>query len=121
MIRADRLVAPVVPYIEYIQQRFTSGVFFDANGDPALSNHKDVPAYVGPPSPDIDKAWHDLISREWYHNSLKDPVDRLTRTPAEYFFAPIDEAMPYLESDRRGEYYSSVNGYLDVEYATSRS
>jgi hypothetical protein len=68
--------------------KFISDIHIDPNGTVYLSQDPDGPHYVGPPSPDIDQAWDDMLLNggEYGHdiansipvtqfNQLK-PVDR---------------------------------------------
>ncbi|PMD46157.1 hypothetical protein L207DRAFT_377570, partial [Hyaloscypha variabilis F] len=41
--------------------KFISDIHIDPNGTVYLSQDPDGPHYVGPPSPDIDQAWDDML------------------------------------------------------------
>lgn len=49
------------PWMEAKRVRFTGMLKFHENGSMYRDYPKDQPLYVGPPTPEIDKAWNDLL------------------------------------------------------------
>lgn len=41
--------------------KFYGGIFFDDNEERYITTNPDEPAYVGPPTEEIDDAWYALI------------------------------------------------------------
>ena len=58
---ADFAVAPAWDRVEMEEVRFTTGIHFDDQGEVYRNEYPGLNKYTGPPSPETDAAWEELI------------------------------------------------------------
>jgi hypothetical protein len=63
-------IEPARSAIEVNEVRFSGSLRYTDKGHIYVDYPPNEPKYFGEPSPEIDKAWQDLIGRTWRHDTL---------------------------------------------------
>lgn len=93
--------------LELKQVQFYGGISVAPDGGFYMSTNPDEPRYVGHPTPEMDKAWEDLIARKYKHPAIH-CRHSLTLSLVRYVGLSHDEAMSIDNEEAWGRRYNDT-------------